>query len=219
LPGDRTLDARRALLRRFGVVGVVAAFGFLLAVTNASTNDWYWINASTLGIDPGAHVYFNLTMIALGCLFVGVSIPLRRQLVELRDRGLTSAGWAAAYRLGLLAIPVGLVGVGVFHIGGAKLPWLLHDIAGFLIPLVVMAMMLTLHWAVPALHGRFERRALLIVGAIVGLFVLAVLEAISYSMMEIVSFVICWAWLLRYSLEVETLLGRDRASARIPAVA
>ena len=83
----------------------------------------------------------------------------------------------------------------------------------FLIPLVVMAMMLTLQWAVPALHGRFERRTLLILAAIVGLFALAVLELISYSLMEIVAFVICWAWLLRFALQIEGLLGRERPSA------
>jgi hypothetical membrane protein len=214
VPGGR----RALLLRRFAVVGVIASVGFLLAVTNASSPDWYWLNASSLGIDPGARVYFNLTMALLGVTFIGVARPMRRQLLDLRERGLVSARWASAYRLGLAAIPVGLVGVGIFHIGGAKLPWLLHDIAGFLIPLVVMAMMLTLHWAIPAVRPRFELRSLIVLAAIVGLFVLAVLEAISYSLMEIVAFVICWAWLLRYAIRVEDLLARDVARAPVRLV-
>lgn len=206
---------RRSLELRFAIVGAVTSVGFLLTVTNASSADWWWLNASSLGIDPGAHLYFNLTMILVGLLFIGVAIPLRTQLLELRVRGLASPRWADAYRLGIAAIPVALICVGMFHIGGSRLPWLIHDVAGFLVPMVVMGMMLTIQLAVPGLRRGFERRSLLIVAAIVGLFVLAVTRVISYSMMEIVSFAICWAWLLRYALQAEMLL--DRSARSVPA--
>jgi hypothetical membrane protein len=209
-------DRARRLRRGFAVVGAVAALGFGLAMMNATSREWYWQNASTLGIDPGSKLYFNLTMIVLGVLFIGVAGPLRDQLAEVGERGLIRQPWLRVYRLGLALIPVALVAVGCFHIGGAQLPHMIHNIAGFTIPLVPMAMMLTLRWAIPVLAGAW-RASLVVLAVIVGLFVLACIDAISYSLMEILSFIICWAWLRWYALRVEGLLGATPGPLPAPA--
>ena len=204
---------RRGLRRRFAVVGVLAAIGLLLAVMNATSREWWWANVSTLGIDPGSDIYFNLTMVGLGIVFPVVAIPIRRQLADARDAGWMSPRWAAAYRAGIGAIPIAFVAIGLFHIGGKPLHHMIHNVAGFSIPLVVMAMMLTVHWAVPALGSRFSVRALVVDAIIVALFFLAALQVISYSLMEILGFIICWAWLLPFSLHLEDLPERAPAPA------
>lgn len=198
----------RRLRRGFAVVGAVAVLGFGLAVMNATSTEWYWQNASTLGIDPGSKLYFNLTMIVLGILFLGVAGPLREQVTVLGAYQLIRRPWRQLYQLGIALMPVALVAVGIFHIGGAQLPHMIHNLAGFTIPLVPMAMMLTLRWAIPGFAGRAWRRSLLALAAIVGLFVLACVDAISYSLMEIVSFMICWVWLRWYAFRAESLLAR-----------
>jgi hypothetical protein len=201
---------RRSLKLRFAIVGVLAAIGLLLAIMNATSREWWWANVSTLGIDPGADIYFNLTMVALGFVFPIVAIPMRRQLADARDSGLMSSRWAAAYRAGVGAIPIAFVAIGLFHIGGKPLHHMIHNAAGFSIPLIVMAMMLTVHWAVPALGSRFSIRTLAVDAVIVALFVLAAVQVISYSLMEILGFIICWAWLLPFSLRLEDQVDRAR---------
>ncbi len=209
LPSDPS-GRRRSLKLRFAIVGVLAAIGLLLAIMNATSREWWWANVSTLGVDPGSDIYFNLTMVALGFVFPIVAIPMRQQLADARDVGLTSSRWAAAYRAGIGAIPIAFVAIGLFHIGGKPLHHMIHNVAGFSIPLIVMVMMLTVHWAVPVLGSRFSIRALLVDVAIVALFVLAAVQVISYSLMEILGFIICWGWLLPFSLRLEDQLDRVR---------
>ncbi len=209
LPSDPS-GRRRSLKLRFAIVGVLAAIGLLLAIMNATSREWWWANVSTLGVDPGSDIYFNLTMVALGFVFPIVAIPMRQQLADARDVGLMSSRWAAAYRAGIGAIPIAFVAIGLFHIGGKPLHHMIHNVAGFSIPLIVMVMMLTVHWAAPAVGGRFSARALVIDAVIVALFFLAALEVISYSLMEILGFIICWAWLLPFSLRLEEQLDGVR---------
>ena len=171
------------------------------------------------GDRPGSKLYFNLTMIALGILFLGVAGPLREQVTDLGNHQLIRRPWRQAYRLGIALIPVALVAVGIFHIGGGQLPHMIHNLAGFTIPLVPMVMMLTLRSAIPGFVGATWRRSLLVLAAIVGLFVLACVDAISYSLMEIVSFMICWAWLRWYAFRAESLLARGAFPFATPATA
>ncbi len=219
--GSRSVGSARArrLRRGFAVVGAVAVLGFGLAVMNATSTAWYWQNASTLGIDPGSKLYFNLTMVVLGILFLEVAGPLREQVTDLGAHQLIRRPWRQVYGLGIALMPVALVAVGIFHIGGAQLPHMIHNLAGFTIPLVPMAMMLTLRWAIPLSAGRAWPRSLLVLFVIVGLFVLAGVEAISYSLMEIVSFMICWAWLRWYAFRAEALLARGAVPFAAPTAA
>jgi hypothetical protein len=85
----------------------------------------------------------------------------------------------------------------------------IHNVAGFTIPLVVMAMMLTARWGMPDLFPRYSKRSIAILAAIVVLFVVSSLGIVSYALMEMLSFVICWWWLLGLARRLDRRLPRQ----------
>jgi hypothetical protein len=226
--GARVLEAdaqRRARLhdlrRRFGVLLVVAVIGMLLAFMHATSTAWWWQSVSALGVDPGADTWFNVAIAAIGVVFLWASGPLRAMLAEAVTIGIVRPGWGRIYSLGLLLIGPALVLVGVFEIS-SPVKSLIHDIAGFFVPLAVMGMMLTLGLGAPEVPRRVVGWSLVVLAAIVGLFLLAITERISYSLMEIVAFVICGAWVYAVAVRLDRRLdaaGRPPAAAGRPPAA
>jgi hypothetical protein len=192
---------------RFGIVAVVGVVGMAIAMGMASGWWWWEASASALGTDPTGGVYFNLTMIVIGIAFVGVSAVMNDLLRDAAATGLAERRWALVSRIGLWVLPFAFAAVGLWRIDEGTRANSIHNVAGFTIPLVVMAMMLTVGWGLPSAFPRFSVRALIILGAIVGLFVLSVLEVVSYALMEMLSFVICWAWLLALAKHLDRRLG------------
>jgi hypothetical protein len=173
-----------------------------------ATGFWWWeASASALGTDPSGGVYFNLTMVALGIVFVGISALMGDLLRDAAAVGLATGWWATASRIGLWLLPFAFAAVGIWRIDEGTRANAIHNIAGFTIPLVVMAMMLTAGWGLPGLFPRLGRRALVLLGLIVALFVVSVLGLVSYALMEMLSFVICWWWLLALAIRLDRRLG------------
>ncbi len=196
-----------SIRRRFGVVAVVGLFGMAIAMGQA-TGFWWWeASASALGTDPTGGVYFNLTMMLLGVTFIAVAAVMNDLLRDAAAAGLAQRWWATASRVGIWLIPPAFVLVGLFRIDEGSRASRIHDVAGFTIPLVVMAMMLTAGWGMPGSFPRFSARALAILGAIVLLFIVSVLGLVSYALMEMLAFVICWWWLLGLATRIDRRLG------------
>ena len=188
-------DLGRAIARRFVVLGAVGGVGLGLAIGHASSGDWYWLNVSALGADSGSDLYFNLTMFVLGLTFLWAVVPLRILLATIAATGLAGPRWVGWYRSWLVVIGIALSLTGVFTIGGARISHAIHDGAGFTAPLLVMAMMLTVHWALPPAGRKVEIGALVAIVVIVAMFVLSVTGSMSYALMEILSFFVCGVWL------------------------
>ncbi len=186
----------RLIRYSFGLVAIVGALGMVIAMAMA-TSAWWWAeSASALGTDLTGGRYFNLTMVLLGIAFVPLAIVVGLLLKDAAATGLVDPRWAMASRIGLLVIPIAFVFVGWFRIDEGSRASAIHNVAGFTIPLVVMAMMLTAGFGTRGMWPRFSWRSLAILGAIVALFVVSELGLMSYALMEMLSFVICWWWLL-----------------------
>jgi hypothetical protein len=196
-----------AIRARFGLVAVVGAVGMAIAMGMA-TGWWWWEqSASALGTDPTGGVYFNVAMVAIGFAFVGVSALMARLLRDAEAAGLAVEWWATASRIGLWLLPFAFAAVGLWRIDEGSRANAIHNIAGFAIPLVVMAMMLTAGWGMPGTFPRFSRRAIAILAAIVVLFVVSELGLVSYALMEMLAFVICWWWLLGLATRIDRRIG------------
>ena len=200
-----------ALRRRFLVLLVVAVVGLGLAIMHASSTAWWWQSVSALGIDPGADAWFNAAMVVLGVVFLWTSVPLRVLVRRAVRAGVLRPGWGRAYGAGLALIGPALMLVGVFEISSPGKS-LIHDLAGFFVPLAVMGMMLTFRLAAPVAGRGLAGAAFLLLAAIVGLFLLAVSETISYALMEILAFLICGGWLYRVALRLEGTLDQPPTS-------
>jgi len=206
-----------AIRTRFALVAVVGVLGIAIAMGMA-TGWWWWEqSASALGTDPTGGVYFNLTMVLIGLTFIPVSALLDGLLRDGATSGLIATVWARLFRVGVWLIPIAFAAVGIWRIDEGTRANMIHDVAGFTIPLVVMAMMLTARIGLPRVFPRFERRSLLILAAIVLLFVVAVLGIVSYALMEMLSFVICWWWLLAFATRLDRRLGNVAIPGASPA--
>ncbi len=199
------------------MVAVVGAIGMAIAIGMASGWWWWQQSASALGTDETGGAFFNATMVLIGITFIPVSVTMNDLLRDARSAGLAEPHWAMASRIGLWILPFAFAAVGIWRIDEGSRANSLHNIAGFTIPLVVMAMMLTAGFGLPGLFRRFESRSLVIVGAIVVLFVVSELGIVSYALMEMLAFVICWWWLLALATRLDRRLANEDLPAAVPA--
>jgi hypothetical protein len=205
--GGRPAGRRSTLRRRFALVGVVGAVGMAIAMGMA-TGFWWWEqSASALGTDPTGDAYFNATMVLLGVTFVPAAFVGGDILLDARSAELVGRRWGMLAAVGLFTICLALALVGIYRIDEGPQASTIHNVAGFTIPLIVMAMMLTIRWNALALASGFVRTTYLWLVAIVAMFVLSVLALMSYALMEMVSFVTCWWWLYGLLRALDDRLG------------
>jgi hypothetical membrane protein len=210
-------DRARLIRISFGLAAVVGAVGMVIAMTMATSFWWWDQSASALGTDLVGGFYFNVTMVLLGIAFLPAAVVANAVLRDAAHAGLLGPRWAMAARIGIAIIPFALALVGIFRIDEGDRANRIHNLAGFTVPLVVMALMLTVGWGSRGGLPRAQRRSLLILAAIVTMFVLSVLEIMSYALMEMVSFAICWWWLLSLITSLERRLADGPFASRAPS--
>jgi Protein of unknown function (DUF998) len=197
--GLATVPSQARLIRTsFGLVAVVGVVGMVIAMAMATSAWWWDQSASALGTDLTGGRYFNITMVALGIAFLPVAMVMNRLLRDAARAGIAHPRWSAASRVGMFVIALAFALVGMFRIDEGSRANAIHNIAGFAIPLVVMAMMLT---------AGFGTNEMVILGAIVLLFVTAALGLVSYALMEMLSFAICWWWLVALASRLDRRLS------------
>jgi Protein of unknown function (DUF998) len=206
--GLATVPSQARLIRTsFGLVAVVGVVGMVIAMAMATSAWWWDQSASALGTDLTGGRYFNITMVALGIAFLPVAMVMNRLLRDAARAGIAHPRWSAASRVGMFVIALAFALVGMFRIDEGSRANAIHNIAGFAIPLVVMAMMLTAGFGTNEMFPRFSRRSMVILGAIVLLFVTAALGLVSYALMEMLSFAICWWWLVALASRLDRRLS------------
>ena len=147
-------------------------------------------------------------MVVTGIVFFGISGVMDDLLRETLARGWSTPRWTQLARIGLWVIPFAFMAVGLWRIDEGSRAVAIHNVAGFSIPLIVMAMMLTIHVGMPGVFHRFERIGYLILAGVIGLFVVAALDIVSYALMEFVGFIVCWAWLLSLARRLDRRFAR-----------
>ena len=204
LPGE---SRRRQIRDAFAIEAVVGVVGMTIAMAMATSFWWWDVSASALGTHIARRRAFNITMVPLGVCFVPVAVVMNGLLRDAALVGLADRRWATAARAGMTVIPFAFALVGFFSIDEGQRAANIHTIAGFLVPLIVMAMMVTVGPGTVRNYRRFGRRTVVILVAIVAMFVLSVAGVMSYALMEMVAFAICWGWLLTLARHLDRSLG------------
>ena len=198
--------------RWFVALAVVGVVGIGAAGLAATSPAWYTdFSVSYLGVDPGSDAFFNGTMVILGVVFLGFASHAVAIVRAGRAAGVVVRG-GRAIEAALWIIGPALMATGLFQIDEGRRAHAIHNLAGFSVPILVMLMMLAEPWTTPVIRGRFRSLTAITLGLIVALFLLAVLEAVHYSLMEILGFVLCGVWLRAWLLRIADLVP-DRARA------
>jgi hypothetical protein len=212
--GPPSVSRWRLIRDAFAIEAVVGLLGMAVAMAMATSFWWWDVSASALGTDIAGGRAFNVTMVLLGIGFVPIAVVMNGLLRDATAAGLAVRWWSMSARAGLAVIPFAFALVGFFSIDEGQRAANIHTVAGFLVPLVVMAMMLTIGPGTVRTYPRFSRRTVVILAAIVGMFVLSVTGIMSYALMEMLAFAICWGWLLALARHLDRSLAGSGASGR-----
>jgi hypothetical membrane protein len=187
-------------------MAAVGLVGGGLAVASAADTHWYThVSLSRLGVDPGASAIMNATLLLLGTLLVALGLSLEPTLARLRSAGRLSSRTSDALRIGFIAAGVAVSVTGVFHNDG-RLPYVIHNLAGFTTPLVLTATILGGRFAVGGLGRRFDRGSIAIPSLCICLFLAAYLgHLLPYAVMEASCFGLIGAWLWAFEARLHSL--------------
>ena len=176
-----------------------------LALVGGAGIGWSMLNAdphtldaqgalSRFGDDPRVALVFNATALASGLLFLGLARHLLRALEAAATVGALAPAIARVVRATLLVIPPALVATGIFTIHDA-IPHLLHDIAGFTPPVLILALMADTTYTAPgsALLNRASLGAVVLLAALFAAARFSTL--VPYINMELTGFLVCGVWL------------------------
>jgi len=183
---------------------LVGVIGGGLAISHATETDWLTrMSLSGLGMDTGASGILTTTLAALGLNLVALAISL-----EATFRGLSAAARVSrrAHRLlsvGFVAAGGAVMVAGLFRNDGQP-SHLIHSLASFAAPMVLVATILGGRLAVGGLGPGFDRLSAAILIASGGLFLAAyVWHLLPYALMELICFGLIgvWIWLFEARLE------------------
>lgn len=188
----------RACLFAMTVVGLV---GGGLAIDRSTVDPFREPSISRLGLDAGAGMIVNATLIGLGLCLLALGLCLREALLGLRDspsravNDLIPAGFAVA--------GIGLVLAAIFSVQ-TPTSTTVHNLAGFTTPLVLMASLIGGRAALGSLGRALDAFSVLAVAGNALLYALASrLHLLPYPMMELACFGLIgvWLWLFEARLE------------------
>jgi hypothetical protein len=193
-----------ALIAAVGIGGIAAS----LAI--AGDDSWTRLTLSQLSADPVAGPLFRSTIVAVGLCFLPLAWRLDHVVSALRDTGSLGRAWAREYRVGLWLMGPAFIATGVFALGVSPIIELIHGVAAYTAPIVVLVLMFSAPIAVPALRPRAGRATLGILAAILLAYGAAVIDLISYAAMELVAFALAGGW---FAWFVDRLAGMAVAAA------
>ncbi len=199
----------RLLLALIAAIGIG---GIAVSLVIASDDAWTRLTLSQLSADPLAGPLFRVTIVAVGLCFLPLAWRLDRVVRVLRDDGSLGRAWAREYRLGLWLMGPAFIATGVFALGVSPIIELIHGVAAYTPPIVVLVLMFTAPIAVPSLRPRAGRATLGALAAILLAYGAAVIDLISYAAMELVAFALAGAW---FAWFVDRLAGMATAGSAL----
>lgn len=188
---------------------LVGVIGGGLAITHATETDWLTrMSLSRLGIDAGASAILNTTLVAVGLILVALAISLEGIFASLcsAERLTPRAQWMLS--IGFGAAGVAVMVAGLFRNDG-ELPHLIHSLASFAAPIVLVATILGGRLAVGGLGRNFDRLSVAIPVVSVGLFVAAYIgHLLPYALMELICFALIGGWIWLFEARLQHVIGQ-----------
>ncbi len=173
------------LLAAFLVVGALAS------MLSASDPHWWMSNLSALGMtDDLSALTFNFTLIIAGVLltiiarYAAASIPARTD-AEVRGRRI--------FLVGLMLVGILLTLVGVFPIDRFLI---VHNIVSMGMTVVFGAIVIGLHWLIPAMPRVFILLGYVYLGVMAFLTTLFFVGSYTLTAVELVSAVLIFSWII-----------------------
>lgn len=193
----------RSWLIALTVVGLV---GGGLALSRATDTHWQsGTPVSRLGVDDGAAGTVTLTLLGLGVTLLALGVSLHRTLARLRASGRLDRRAERLLPLGFLVAGIGMAVAALFPID-TRPSTTIHNVAGFAIPVALMATMLGARLALGSLGRRFDQASVLILVGVIGLFLVSTrLQVLPYGLMELVCLGLIGAWLWLFEARLRHL--------------
>jgi hypothetical protein len=195
----------RSWLAAMTLVGVV---GGALAISQATKTHWQvQMPLSRLGVDTGSAGILTFTLVGLGIILLALGIALDRAFAGLRAAGRMDPSTEWLLTAGFVVAGVAMAVTGVFPIQGSA-STTIHNLAGFTIPIALMATMIGARLALGSLGRQFDRWS-----AVVSLSVIVLFAAthwahlLPYGLMELICFVLIGAWLWFFEARLRWLLA------------
>jgi hypothetical protein len=187
---------------------VVVLLGGGLALSRATETQWQaGTPLSRLGVDDGAAGTVTFTLIGLGIMLLGLGVSLDRTFASLRSTGRLHprADWVLL--VGFLVAGIAAAATGLFPIT-TKVSTTIHNVAGFTIPIVLMASVVGARLALGTLGRSFDTASVLITLSVISLFVASVrLHLLPYVEMEVTCLALVGAWLWIFEARLRHLAG------------
>jgi hypothetical protein len=191
-----------AAMTALGLIGVG------LAASRATETNWQvGMPLSRLGVDHGAAGTVTVTLLGLGFVLLALGVSLDRIFARLRAAGRLDPRAEWLLTIGFLLAGIAIALTGVFPITRPP-STVIHNIAGFATPIVLMATIVGARLALGSLGRLYDRLSLVILLVVVGLFVASArLHLMPYGVMELICFGLIGAWLWLFEARLRCLLG------------
>ena len=189
---------------------LVGVIGGGLAITHATDADWLThMSLSGLGLDTGASGILNGTLVALGLILMALAISLEGTFVGLCSAARLSPRAHRLLTAGFIVAGGAVVVAGLFHNDGQP-SHLIHSLASFAAPMVLVATILGGRLAVGALGRYFDRVSVAILVISVGLFLAAYLgRLLPYALMELICFGLIAAWIWFFEARLQHVIAQS----------
>lgn len=189
-------------------ITAVGLIGGGLATYLARDANWLTLTSvSHLALDADAAGILTATLVGLGFLLVALGMSLEPTFAILRSAGRLGSRAEWLMRTGFVVAGVAVILTGLFRID-SQASMLIHNVAGFASPIVLMATMVGAPLALRSPGRRFDGLSAVISATIVVLFALAYHDfVLPYALMELICFGLIGAWLWLFEAHLRRLIG------------
>ena len=209
--GRRTTGLPAAVLSPRWWLAAMTVLGLIgggLAASRATETTWQvGMPLSRLGVDHGAAGTVTATMLGLGFILLALGVSLDRIFARLRKAGRLDPRAEWLLTIGFLLAGVAAALTGIFPITRPPAT-VIHNVAGFAMPIVLMATIVGARLALGSLGRLYDRLSAIILLVVIGLFVAtARLHVLPYGVMELICFGLIGAWLWLFEARLRCLMG------------
>lgn len=190
------------------IIGLAALFsGLMMSMITVSRPEWWRDSLSFMGQDKASGWWFNMTMILVGMCLLAYAHLLMSAIRQLKPRPLK------LINVGLLALPVGVIGIGIFPMRVSAISQTMHD--AFAILMVVSFTFLALR--LPAVIS-FLRRSHVAAVAVAAALLSFYAGITNYVFMEfaLIAILILWIDRLDRAISYEERLRQTRSESSRP---
>ena len=204
--GPRSLVADRSPRSWLIAMTGTALAGCALAAYWATEPIFGLPSLSRLGIDARASGILNATLLALGATLFALGLSFKRAFAKLRSAGRLSRQAEALLVAGFILAGSAVTVTGLFPVDTPP-STVVHNLAGFAAPIVLMITMLGARCALRDLGFRFDAISAVIMASIVGAFAATSGHLVPYAAMELVCFGMIGAWLWLFEARLRRLIS------------